>query len=382
MEALRGCLAAALIALPSRAQAWDLRAPAVRAPQEKADPDFRQQSPSQDLPELLLHLQTAIASKDLPPKNVPGIDYFVSGLEEALRQGSDVPRDNILQNAARAREGLRLAYNGLTAEGATPALFKAHATLSEVARALSPLVEKNRDSVRARRRVADAGRETAQAMSAEPPSSAGGLVPLQSLCAIAPLEPELKPLQEKLRAAAHELKTAKSYVVQAKDRLGFLESLAEEAAALDADAARHTRERRTRGQADPYSAPLQSRDVILNANEALRRAVKSAEDAVAEMEAQLDPLRDGLRKAVDKTLEADARTQNAKNLEVQSGGRINYNHVVRLGDEGTILRGWKGAPDERRPWWSGRARMAKAEAKAAADKMEDAEGIAEQAAET
>lgn len=367
------------ICAPAPALGRDFEAPALKAPRESPDPEFRLHPQDDDLHELILHLQSAVSSKDVPPKNIPGIDFFIARLEEALLGGSDVPRDNILRNADAAREELRLAFNDLAAAGSPPALPRARDTLKEVSRALSALLERNRESLDLLRSVGDSAMATASAMTVKPPGSPGRLVPVELLCGIVSLKPELKVLQGKLKEAGKALAEAKSLIKQAKGRAQDLQVLARRAAELDEDAAEHARQRRTSGRPDPSRAPLQSRDVILNGHDALERAVKKAEAAAAALETQLDPAREGLRLAVDKALVADAMTQNAKAIEVKSGVRINYNHAVRLNN--LIRDGWKAAPPEREPWWVGRAGMARREASADGAKMDFEQARAQYGAE-
>ena len=377
----KGLLFSLVIAsmVPSQWTVAETAVPALKAPKERADPDFRQPPRDQDLREHMLDLQSAISSMDIPPKNIPGIDYFIVHLEKALRRGTDVPRDDILHNADTARETLRLAYGDMS-ETAFPLLPRAQDALDEVAQALSGLLDRNRGSVDLLRSVADSAQATASAMVLEPPESPGGLVPVETLCGIASLESELKPLRERLKKASKDVKKAKALVRRALERSEHLERLAGKAAEFDKDAAGHARQRRTLGRPDPNRVPLQSRDVILSANHALQRSARRAGDIAGAMERQLDPGQDGLRRAVDKALEADALTQNAKALEVQSGVRINYNHTVRLND--LIRRGWEAARPERRQWWVGRAGMAKGEARTDAGKMDAAHAQALEGAET
>ena len=121
-----------------------------------------------------------------------------------------------------------------------------------------------------------------------------------------------------------------------------------------------------------------SREVILNANKWLKHAVKKGEDMVRRMEEQVDPKKESIQKALAAAFKADRMTQNGKELVTRSGNRINYNHTMRLND--VIARGYEVAADTRKPWWVGRARMAKNEGVEDSAKMEDARRDADQAA--
>ncbi|MFA5138455.1 MAG: hypothetical protein WC728_04410 [Elusimicrobiota bacterium] len=367
--------------LAADAHAGRLKAPSFDTRKEERDPDFRRSPPREDLYTLVKHLEDCIGGNGVSP-HIPGVDLFMLNLEKQLRKGNDIPRDRILRNADLAREVLRLAYNDLTEAMSPEKLSTARDILREVGEELTPIQERNRASVSQLRSVAQTARATAAAMQISPPDSTGRPVPVEQLSEIQPLGPELSPLRQNLKKAAEKIAKAKGYVLRAKSRIETVDGLAQTAETLDKEALGRLGQRRTRGTPTQYQVKMQSRDVILNANKWLGRAVEGAEDVIRQMEAQLKPAEEGMRKSVDKTGEADAKTQDGKELQTRSGNRINFNHGRRLNIqiEGVIRRGWEAASDKRKPWWEGRARMAKSESTEDASKADDAYREAERKA--
>ncbi len=365
-------LSAALLGglLASGAAAKRADVPEMRGPREDADPEFRKDPAQKDLASLVKHLGNCIAAPAASMESVTNIDQFLLNLEAVLRKGNDVPRDRIIRNADLAREYLRLAYNDLAEATAPQNLPQTQEKLKAVADQLPPLLERNRTSVGQLRSVADTARATVGAMVLAPPESPGQLVPVPTLAAIAPLRPEIVALFEKLKEAAKTLKRSKAYIARAKEQAAALDQLAEVAGRLDDDALGRLSERRTRGTPVQYQTKNFSREVILNANKWLKQTVEKGEAVVKLMEEQVKPQSDGVRKALDKMLDADGKTQDSKELETRSGNRINYNHKMRL--NGVIAHGWEVAADNRKAWWVGRSRMARREGDEDSKKMDDA----------
>jgi predicted nucleic acid-binding Zn-ribbon protein len=367
--------------LATDAHAGRPKVPTFDTRQEERDPDFRRSPPREDLYTLVRHLEDCIGGNGVSP-HIPGVDLFMLNLEKQLRKGNDIPRDRILRNADLAREVLRLAYNDLAEAMSPDKLSKARDILREVGDALNQVQERNRASISHLRSVAQTARATASAMQISPPDSTGRPVPIEQLSDIQSLDPELSPLRPDIRKAAEKIAKAKGHVLRAKGRIATVEDLAQTAATLDKEALGRLGQRRTRGTPMQYQVQMQSRDVILNANKWLTRAVEGAEDVIRQLEAQLKPAEEGMRKALDKTGEADAKTLDGKEIQTRSGNRINFNHGRRLNIqiEGVIRRGWEAASEKRRPWWEGRARMAKSESTEDASKAEEAHRTADHAA--
>lgn len=351
-----------------------------KTPQEEPTPEFRKDPERQDLQALVKHVGSAIAAPAAAQASIASIDQFLNNLEGQLRKGNDVPRDRILRNADLAREHLRLAYNDLAEATAPEQLPEARDKLKEIAEELPPLLERNRAAVDRLVLVADSARATVGAMVLAPPESPGQPVPLASLGVIEPLRPELLILRERLKAVVKKVNKAKAFVLRAKASSETVEALAQLAEKLDDDALGHLSERRTRGVPAQYSSQMLSREVILNANKWLKHAVKKGEELVKRMEEQVDPKKEGIQRALAAAFEADRKTQNGKELVTRSGNRINYNHKMRLND--VIAHGYDVASDTRKPWWVGRARMAKNEGVVDSGKMDEASREAEEAAHT
>lgn len=357
---------------PSVSSAAAGAVPALQARREAKAPEFTQAPVHDDLASLVLHLGDTIADKTKPEDRVPGVDFFLENLEESLKEGNDLPRDNIVRNASAAREDLRRAYNDLATAGAPPLLTDVAKKLKEAADALVPLLVRNQDQVRELEAVAAAARATVSAMTLRPPGSPGALVPLSRLDLITPLKPEIEPVREDLKKLVKKLALAERYVARARKSASAANALAERAGALDEEALKSLGQRRTRGIPTEYKTQMKSKKVLQNANGYVVKAVEGAEKTIAEFSKQLDPKnREGLRWAIDRLLEADALAQRSRELQRRSGKRINFNHEVRLNKY--IYYGWEVTRGTRREaWWLGRSNMAISEAQVDADKIDEA----------
>lgn len=374
-------LVGALLAM-SVAQAYAQKrafnVPGARGPDEEPVPDFKKTPSRRDLQSTVKHLGLCITAPGTSQEGLATIDQFLNDLETNLQKGNDVPRDRILRNAELARESLRLAYNDLAEAISPQTLQETRDKLKEISEELPPLLERNHASVDKLAEVAGIARNTVGVMQLAPPASPGQPVPIATLANIEPLRPELLELRKRLRVALVKLKKTKAFVARAKERAAEVDGFADGAQKLDEEALGHLNERRTRGVNAQYQTKMYSREVILNANKWLKDSVKKAEEVVKKMEDQVDPAKDGVRKALEDTFEADRKTMNGRELETRSGNRINYNHKMRLND--VIRHGWESASDQRRVWWVGRAQMAKDEGEVDSAKMEAAMGEAIQAA--
>lgn len=382
-------LAAALLALSvgqGYAQKRSFNIPGARGPEEEPVPDFKKTPSRRDLQSTVKHLGLLITAPGVSQDGLATIDQFLNDLEANLQKGNDVPRDRILRNAELARESLRLAYNDLAEAIAPETLQETRDKLKEISEELPPLLERNRASVEKLADVTNQARGTVGAMVLSPPESPGSPVPIATLANIEALRPELLELRKRLRVALAKLKKTKALVARAKERAAEVDGFAEGAQKLDEEALGHLNERRTRGVNAQYQTKMYSREVILNANKWLKSSVEKAEDVVRKMEDQVDPAKEGVRKALEDSFEADRKTMDGRELETRSGNRINYNHKMRLND--VIRHGWESASGQRRHWWVGRAQMARDEGvddvgkmEAARDEAVEAGRAAERAAE-
>ena len=373
-------LAAAFLALSAGegyAQKRAFNVPGARGPDEEPVPEFRKTPSRRDLQSTVKHLGILITAPGVSQDGLATIDQFLNDLEANLQKGNDVPRDRILRNAELARESLRLAYNDLAEAVAPESLQETRDKLKEISEQLPPLLERNRASVEKLAEVAGVARNTVGAMVLAPPESPGTPVPIATLANIEPLRPELVELRKRLRVALAKLKKTKALVARAKERAAEVDGFAEGAQKLDEEALGRLNERRTRGVNAQYQTKMYSREVILNANKWLKTSVEKAEDVVRRMEDQVDPAKDGVRKALEDSFEADRKTMDGRELETRSGNRINYNHKMRLND--VIRHGWESASDQRRHWWVGRAQMARDEGVEDSGKMDAALGEAAEA---
>jgi len=379
MKRLR-MLSALLFGLaPCAAQAARPKPPSVQAPNEQLDPEWRTAPSEEDLQTLVLHLRHTITDPSDSGALIAGIDLFLNKLEKSLmRQGNDLPRDAILRNASSARESLRAAYTDLGDAAAPGGLPKSRDALRQIYDELLQLVEQNRGSVDTLEGVANGARSTASGMVTEPPESPGSPVPLDVAAGVRSLRPSLYPLRTRLKEIDKKLAQAKKSIRRAKSLSTKIDSLAEKAGDLDKNAVEFLSERRTRGTPAKYKVKLSSRDVILNANRWLKRAVQRAEGVSRMIQDQLDSEKDGLRKAIARALVADKKVMEARKTSIESGDRINFNHTKRL--NGVIRQGYDNSTAQRRQWWVGRAGRAKGESEADAGKMdEDHEAAKEEA---
>lgn len=370
-------LALWLLPALAHAQKRAFQVPTPRGPDEEEVPDFKKTPAKRDLQSVIRHLGRCITAPAPVQDGLATIDQFLNDLEKNLQQGNDVPRDRILRNAEFAREALRLAYNDLAAAVAPELMQDTRDKLKEAADGLPAILERNKATVDALGEVALDARATVGAMQVSPPASPGSPVPIARLASLEPLRPEILELRGRLRLALKNLKRTKALVARAKERAAEVDAFAEAAQKLDEEALGRLNERRTRGVNAQYQTRMLSREVILNANKWLKEAVKKAEEAVAKMEEQVDPEKEGVRKALDAALEADRKAMDGRELETRSGNRINYNHKMRLND--VIRHGWESAAGIRRQWWEGRARMAISEGSDDSGKMDAAHGEADAA---
>ena len=379
MVVLRLLLVVSLLA-PSAAQAAAGAVPIMRVRQNAKTPDFNQAPVQDDFASLVIHLGDTIMDKKMPQERVPGVDLFLTGLEDALHNGNDIPRGKIIRNASVARESLRLAFNDLSAAGSKPNLKDIQKGLEEVAEDLLPLIVQAENSVRIIEEVAYAARAQVSAMVLRPPASPGSKTPLYRLEAIVSLTPEIQRLRKRLKRHRKRLNIAKAYIKRAKKHSSSIHAYAGLAGELDDKAIHHLSQRRTRGTPTNYKIKLTSKKIIKNANGYVVRAVKGGEDIVSAMGDQLDPkFEKGLRWAIDRLLEADGRILLAKEEARQGGKRINFNHEVRLNKY--IAYGWEITRGTRKEgWWIGRSNMAISEAQVDSAKIDGAHSRAAQAA--
>ncbi|HVE13346.1 MAG TPA: hypothetical protein VNI01_08140, partial [Elusimicrobiota bacterium] len=340
-------LAAPAAALPRRA------VPQIDSPEEQEDPDFHKLPAGQDLRSLVSHVRDTIsgpAGTGSGSGSIPSVDLFISNLEGQLRRGNDLPRDKILRNADAGRDSLRAAYNQLTqVEALLPGVRDAFAGANEK---LLPALQRNAESLRRLKEVAETARAMVEQIVVERPASPGKPPSTAELNAIASQEAELRALTALLRQAEQDLKKAKGLLAGLKGSSAQIQELADKAAVLDQDALGHVGQRRTRGAAVTYRTDMNSREVLANANRWLQSATNRAEAIVRLME------QDATLKAVERATEADVATMNARDRDISLAERLVFNHDVRLND--LIQYGYDVASDERRQWWVGRAGAAKA----------------------
>ncbi len=355
------------------------KVPYVRTEMENPDPHFEQDPLHEDYFSRLMHFWDCITDQEIPQNRVPGMDFFLGNFEEKARNGIDAPLAEIALNADSAREGLRLSFNDLAKAGSDPRLAKISRELSELAAEFTPMVERNRQSIRELEDLAAQARNTVGSMVHEPPNSPGSRVPLAQLDFLTPLRPELERIRYLIDRFAKRLKKTKTLVKRAKRRTKVIDSLAKRARVLDKRSLDKLGEGRTSGAPRGYTSQMTSEKVVKNAHKRLTDTIAKAEEVMGLIEDQLDPQKDGLRKAVDSLIIADGKTMLGREKQRQAAKRINWNHEMRMND--SIMYGYEAAPDYRREWWLGRSEMAMGESKVDSAKMDAAVRRAKESAQ-
>ncbi|MFA5137882.1 MAG: hypothetical protein WC728_01525 [Elusimicrobiota bacterium] len=342
--------------------------------EEEKDPDFTRDPAKKDLINLVIHLSDAITDKYVKENNVPGMDFFVDNLQAELRRnGNDSPRNDILNNAREARRELRDAYADL--KKALLPLIAARDPLEEVDEELKKLLAKNGENLDKVREVSDKLKELVAQMRADPPDSPGEKVDPSLLKDVEGLSSYLEPLPEKLKQASKKIGEAKPWIDTAKHRVEALRRLGEKAGELDDTAMKHLSERRTRGLPADYSPDFTSRKVIENANDWLSKCVEKALKVHELMESLTEPGK-GLDKTVSDMMEANAKTQAAKETALEQVPAADQEHQ-RIRED--IRPAWQRAKtQEEKQKQVRRAEQAKAKAEEASKKTEDSVKQAEE----
>jgi len=352
---------------PARHRQRDRR-PSSRRDLQKPDPSTNQGAIYEDYYSLVLHFWDGITDIEGPQNRVPGMDLFLSNVEERARPGIDVPLTEIALNADNARETFRLSYNDLARVGDKPHLSTIREQYQKFIEELDLIQDELARSLDILDDQAASAQATVGVMVLEPPDSPGARLRLAPLGGIASLAPALELMRERMDGLANRIKTAKGLLKRAAKRAQLAQDLAKRAGELDKGSVAKVGMGRTQGKQRDYRAGMTSARVIHDSGERMAAAVKKGDEVIEMMEGQLDPMQEGLRKAIDTLYKADGKVALAKQIQIQSGQRINWNHTMRMND--AIKYGYEAALD--REWWVGRSRMAVGEAEVDSTKMRDA----------
>ena len=352
---------------PARHRQRDRRPPS-RRDLEKPDSSTNQAALYDDYYSMVLHFWDGITDLEAPQDRVPGMDLFLANFEERVRPGIDAPLTEIVLNADGARETFRLSYNDLAKAGEKPHLSTIRGQYQKFIEELDLIQDELARSLDILDDQAASAQSTVGAMIMEPPDSPGAKLQLARLGGIASLAPALELMRGRMDGFAKRIKTVKGLLKRANKRAQLAKDLAERAGELDKNSVAKVGMGRTRGKQRDYRSGMTSERVIRNSGKRMVAAIQKGDEVIQMMEGQLDPMREGLRKAIDTLYQADGKVTLAKQIQIQSGKRINWNHTMRMSD--VIKFGYESAPEKE--WWLGRSQMAIGEAEADSTKMRDA----------
>lgn len=294
--------------------------PLLIAPQqEEADPEVKKSVPDA-LISMGIQVQDLIVEEEGRENKIPGLDYFIDRLQAGIRRtGNDVPRNDILENAAQARTELKDSYNGL--KEALAFLIEARDLLIDVHGILRPAQRKNQENYLRVKEVQLKMHESVEGMATEPPDSKNlkndpsGLYQLEDQAYV------LAPLPERIQQAAGKAEQAKTYLAAVRTMHGRVEILKRKAAELDAAAYERLSDRKTVAGSEDVPSNSRSEMVIANVNKRLKETADKAE-AAARMLEDLSRQGEGMDKAVSDAQQANTRILAARDQAVQSAPKI------------------------------------------------------------
>lgn len=313
-------LLAALLAGALVQPAWAGRVPTIsdhyEEPQER---DWTRDPSKKHIPGLTAHLGDLIADRGPRQDDVPGVDHFVDGLQEALRKGSDVPRWKILQNAKDARDNLRDGYDEL--RKTLEPLLEARRILRDAGDILVPAVQGETDDAGRVKDSADSVKQGADGLETDPPEAKGPKADASASAGVKPRAKDLAPVGEKLAQAAKELEKAKPWSQRAKQRVEAVDQISKKAKQLEEEVVAALGQRRTRGTPEDLSPAFNSEKVILNANKWLKTAAKRVEKLIERLEKETAP-DEGLGKLQALALAADGKIMAGKGAARRGAAKV------------------------------------------------------------
>jgi hypothetical protein len=300
----------ALLAVP----AWAGRAPTIHDQyEEPMERDWTRDPSKRHIPGLTAHLGDLITDRGPRQDDVPGVDHFVDGLQEALRKGSDVPRWKVLRNAKEGRDNLRDAYDEL--RKALEPLMEARRILREAGDVLVPAVQGEVEDAAKVKESAHSVKQGADAIETDPPEAKGPKPDASAVASVKPRAKDLASVAEKLALVAKELEKAKPWSQRAKLRVQAVDIISKEAKKLEEEIVASLGQRRTRGTTEDLSPAFNSEKVLLNANKFLKEASKRVEKLIERLEGETAP-DEGLGK-----LHALAMAADGKNMAGRAAAR-------------------------------------------------------------
>ncbi|MFA5139915.1 MAG: hypothetical protein WC728_11845 [Elusimicrobiota bacterium] len=298
------------------------KVPGFQTRQEKADPNFQSTS-SGDLLGQVEHLAKLIQDQRSSLSTVAGIDFFIKNLEKALKQGNDVPRNNILKNAVKARAALKQAYEDLNEAAAK--LCEGRDTLQQVDAEMKQATDELKRGADKLKTVMDQMDKTIEGMKSDPPESNSDGVDLGELEDVQDIEGQISPLAQGVDDAAGKSDEARQRIDSAKSLASKVRGYGDKAGELDRSAAERLSQGATQGKKRSVSSKLNSQKVIMNAHKALTSTVDKAE-RVADQLDKLAQAGQGYKKAIDDAKKSNGDNQDAKDKDKDSGKKINQSH--------------------------------------------------------
>lgn len=291
----------ALLAVPASAG----RVPTISAQyEEPMERDWTRDPSKKHIPGLTAHLGDLIADRGPRQDDVPGVDHFIDGLQEALRKGSDVPRWKVLRNSKEGRDNLRDAYDEL--RKALEPLQEARRILREAGDVLVPAVQGEAEDAAKVKESADSVKQGADGLETDPPEAKGPKADASAAAGVKPRAKDLEPVAEKLALVAKELEKSKPWSQRVKLRVQAVDIVAKEAKKLEEEIVASLGQRRTRGVTEDLSPAFNSEKVLLNANKWLKEASKRLEKLLERLEKETTPA-EGLGKLNTLAMAADGR---------------------------------------------------------------------------
>jgi len=308
---------------------------------EEDDPDFTRDPDRDDLISLVKHVADLIADRNLPQDSLPGMDLFMDNLQEEMKDGTDLPRYEILMNADSARGVMAAGYDELRF-GLVP-MIVAYEKLKTIDKGLKPVVQKNTaEDAPAIEEASQTLKPAAQAIQTDPPSAQGAPADASAVKKIQDQSRDLKPLKPLSEQAKEKLKDAKQRIAAVEALVPVLEQYGQKAGDLENKSQNSLADSRTSGGTRDVGRQMTSKKVIENAAKWMKKAVEKAKKVHKELEELAEP-KEGLPKALGAAEAASAAAMGAKEALEQSEQAINQS-MKQV--DGPIHAAWEAAQEE------------------------------------
>ena len=311
---------------------------------DERDRDFTGDPDREDLITMVGHVADIIADRNIPKDNLPGVDLFMDKLQEEMKQGTDLPRYEILMNAKQARDISVEVYDKFRQTLAP--LIIAQEKLKAIETGLKPIVKKNTSKyVPAIKEAAETLKPPVQAIETDPPKASGPPANAKAVKVVEDQAKELKALKPNLEQAKEKLKDAKKLISEAEALVPLLKQLAQKAGDLEKKSQDRLAVSRTSGETRNVGRQELSKKVIENAEKWMKKTVKKAKEVHKKMEELTQP-KEGYPKSLGAAEKASGAAMAGKQAIEGAEKGINQSQQKVKGPISTAYKEAKAKPDE------------------------------------